>query len=218
VKNNSNGKRGSVLSGRSAVAVLTFSLLALSGCGAQRTRPTTTDTGAGGYVDGQMAQTIDSVDRSLKVLVSLERGDAGSRKDGFIGDTVAGAKTPNASGPAMPNKAQPQTDLAQREEQARLSYNRQALQARVKAQWDGSASELLRTIAQRIDYRYQEVGAATLPDVHLTLKDASAETVLSETANQIKPAGSIRVLTGPRVVCLVRSTSADANCAAAFSR
>lgn len=202
----------------SVAMAMALAMTALSGCAGHTTRPPPSMSGASQMVDNQMDQTISSVDRSLKLLVQLDRGDEGARKDGFIGDTVAGARAPNKSAPAMPSHAQPQTRLGQEQERARISYNRLALKARMNAQWDGSASDLLRQVASTVHYRYQEVGAATLPDIHIKQGDSSVETVLQVTADQIKPAGSIRVLTGPRVICLVRSTSSTAVCPAAFVR
>ena len=202
---------------RQALGLLAVSLLALGGCAAQSPRPTAAPS-ADGFVTDQMSGTISSVDQNLKLLVALDRGDAGPRKDGFIGDTIAGAKAPNKAAPAMPGKAQPQTDLAKQQDQERLSYNRLALKARMKAQWDGSAADFLRQVAQTVDYRYQETGAATLPDIHLKQADSTVEQALSAAAAQISPAGSIKVLIGPRVICLVRSSSAEATCPAAFAR
>ena len=195
---------------------LAFSTLA--GCANQSVRPNAEAISANQMVDQQMNQAVQSVDQSLKLLVQLDRGDEGARKPGFIGQTIAGAKAPNATAPVMPKKAQPQTVLAQKQELARLNYNRLALKARMKAQWNGSASDLLKQVAQAIDFRYQESGAATLPKIHLNEPDTTVENVLSMTADQLKPAGFIKVLVGPRVICLVRSSSPEATCPAAFAQ
>lgn len=187
--------------------------LALSGCAASNTRPDPTAAqNTDAYVSGHMSQTIDSVDRSLKVLVSLSRGDEGPRKPGFIGDTIAGASGPNKSAPIVSNKAMPETSLGQQEERDRLAANRQALQTRVKAVWNGQPGPLLSQISSTIHYGFFEAGTGSLPDIHLNKPDASVEDVLGEVANQIKPAGAVKVLVGPRQVCLVHG-SVDTPCA-----
>lgn len=171
--------------------------------------PTGQNTDA--YVNNSMSQTVASVDRSLKELVSLSRGDEGPRKSGFLGDTVAGASGPNRAAPAMPARAQPQTAMGKKEEQARLNYNRLALQTRVKTIWNGAPRDVLRQLAQRIDYRFAEVGPGILPDVHLNHPDATVQDVLGDVANQLRPAGGVKVLVGPRQICLVHG-SLDTPC------
>jgi hypothetical protein len=199
--------------GQSARALLLVSMasLVLGGCATSQARPRSTGQNTDAYVDSRMSQTVDSVDRSLKVLVSLNRGDEGPRKSGFLGDTVAGASGPNLAAPAMPGRAQPQTALGQKEDQARLNYNRLALQTRVNAVWNGTASDLLRQLSQRIDYRFAEVGPGLLPDVHVNKPDSTVQDVLGEVASQLRPAGAIKVLVGPREICLVHG-SLDTAC------
>lgn len=208
MKNNSNGKQAHRVGlGIGLVALAGL----LGGCATNQHRAPSASDNTDAYVSDHMSQTIDSVDKSLKVLVSLSRGDEGPRKPGYLGDTIAGASGPNKSAPAMPSKAQPDTALGKKEEQERLNYNRLALQTRVKAVWNGSASGLLSQISSRINYRFAEVGPGVLPEVHLNKPDATVEDVLGEVANQIKPAGAVKVLVGPRQVCLVHG-SADTPC------
>jgi hypothetical protein len=191
--------------------------LALSGCATSNTRPTPSAAqNTDAYVSDHMSQTIDSVDQSLKVLVSLSRGDEGPRKPGFIGDTIAGASGPNKTAPAMSYAAGPQTDLGQQQERERLAANRAALQTHVKAVWNGQPGPLLSQISSHINYGFFEAGSGTLPDVHLSQYDATVEDVLADVAGQIKPAGAIKVLVGPRQVCLIRGP-ADTPCASSAS-
>ena len=175
----------------------------LTGCASTAPRGPSAAQRTDAYVSNQMSKTINSVDESLRELVALSRGDAGPRKDGFIGDTVAGVSGPDHAAPRMPERAQMDTALGQRQEQARLNYNRLALQTRVKAVWNGQANDLLRQLAPGIHYQFVEVGAGPLPDVHLNQPSATVEDVLGTVAKQLQPQGAIKVLTGPRQICLV---------------
>lgn len=192
-------------SGLRLPAVLGTALLIglLSGCASTATRDPSASQRTDAYVTGQMSQTIESVDESLRELVALSRGDAGPRKRGFIGDTVAGAAGPDHAAPRMPERAQLDTPLGQRQEQERLNYNRLALQTRVKAVWNGQVNDLLRQLAPAIHYQFVEVGAGELPTVHMNQPSATVEDVLGAAAKQIQPKAAIKVLTGPRQICLV---------------
>lgn len=138
--------------------------------------------GAQQFVDDQMSQALSSIDQSLKTLVVLERGGEAPRKAGPIGTTVAGAA--GASRPVV-QPPPPPADVSVLEKRARI-------------QWNGSASELLSTLAKGIGYTYREVGASRpltvrLPDQELTIKE-----LLSSTAAQIDGKAGIRLNTNSR--------------------
>lgn len=192
-------------SGLRLTAMLGSALLmgSLAGCASNAPRGPTAGQRTDAFVTNQMSQTINSVDESLRELVTLSRGDAAPRKSGFIGDTVAGASGATKAAPSMPTRAQPDTPLGQRQEQERLNYNRLALQTRVKAVWNGQANDLLRQLAPSIHYQFVEVGAGELPDVHLNQPSSTVEDVLGSIAKQLQPKAAIKVLTGPRQICLV---------------
>lgn len=101
-----------VLSSCALLAVLT-----LSGCATTSQRTLKPPPGAvvvaptidpaGNYIDQSMAPTIASIDRSLKTLVLLERGDEGPRRAGPVADTVAGAADVAPRRPLSPYSGQP---------------------------------------------------------------------------------------------------------------
>ncbi len=167
------------------------------------------------FVDQRMANAVSSAASSLKLLVALDNGDAGARKPGFIGSTVAGASTQPSIAPSLPLVAQPQTPegrsalaatqaAAAAATAARIAYNRLALDQLIRAHWHGSAAGLLRQVSNAIGYRYVEDGTGYVPDVTVHKDRATATDVLEAVADQISPI-TVKVLVGPRVICLAHA-------------
>lgn len=188
-------------------------VLAISGCASNNTRPTESITPTQKFVVSQINDTAASIDKSLGVLVALERGNAGLRKSGVIGDTIAGQKSPDISPPSMPSKPQPQTELGKHvRETALLNYNKGLLNKRMTVQWDGSVDHLLSGIAAKVSYRFVQAGTASLPEIHINKKDVPAKNVLAAVANKINGAGVVKIFLAPRVVCLIRGQDKTLSC------
>ena len=78
------------------VATLLAMTVLSTGCSiGHATKPVAIDD-TQAYVDGTISPVTASIDQSLQTLVILERGDEGPRKNGAIGDTIAGGSAPRA--------------------------------------------------------------------------------------------------------------------------
>lgn len=197
-------------------AILLAPLLSLAALSACTTVPQHAQTHADALVMEQMNTAVQSAADSLALLVRLDRGTAGKTPaaphveagSAYLGDTVATHATPSMA-PAMPATAQPQTPLAQAQArtaaQALINYNRQALATRLRLHWDGDTSALLENIASQIGYTYADVGTGTVPDMHISTDNVSAEDALRSAANLIEPSASIHVFLQSRMICLVHA-------------
>lgn len=178
---------------------------ATSGGNTSSHRSTTTSHSAptAAFVSDEMNGTISSVERSLRLLVSLERGDEGPRNSNPIGTTIAGAASSNTPAVVMPARALPDSKLGQ----ARIQEHREAtardLQTRVRLKWTGDASSFLRELSNRVGFSFRPVGV-DFPVVSIDMKDATIEEVLREVARQIDSTADIKVDVSARRVDLIR--------------
>jgi len=153
-----------------------------------------------------MGNTISSIEKSLQVLVDLERGDEGPRKNTALGMTVAGAAGPNASAVQMPNKAGADTRIGQAEVVAQKAQTQRDLSTRVRLTWTGSADELLRELSRRVGFSFSESGSGQAPVVHINEKDATVEQILRSVSAQVDAAADVKVDTTKRQVILAYKT------------
>lgn len=149
-------------------------------------------TGAQTFVDDQMSQTLTSIDNSLKTLVILDRGGEAPRKAGPIGTTVAGSAGQEKPSIQPPVPREAVVDMG-------------VLDKRAKIQWNGSASQLLSTLAKNIGYRYEEVGSSQLPNIRISDQETTIRDLLSKTASQIDGHADIRVDTINKRVQLIHN-------------
>lgn len=158
---------------------------------------------ASAFVNQEMGNTISSIERSLQVLVQLERGDEAPRKRNALGMTVAGASGVDRPAVSMPNRALAATPLGQaRIEESRVN-TRQDLATRVKLTWTGGADELLRELSRRVGFTFSTSGLGTAPVVHINRPSATVEQVLRDVASQVDTKADIKVDTATRRVTLV---------------
>lgn len=190
-----------------------FSLLAiglLSGCattGSNHSRHAASNASPPtGFVTQEMGNTIQSIERSLQVLVQLERGDEGPRRSNALGMTVAGAQTANQSPVAMPSTAMGPTPMGQARTQETRQATREDLATRVRLTWTGGADELLRELSRRVGFSFNTTGSGTAPVVHIDRKDATVEQILRDVAAQVDSRADIRVDTATRRVTLAYKT------------
>jgi hypothetical protein len=179
-----------------AATVTCVLAISLAGCAssAATTRHVAPPSDAQSFVDGQMDQTLVSIDRSLKTLLVIERGGEPQRRPAPISDTVAGA---DAYGYSMPR---PPINVPRQPEGARaMAAGRTALNSRTRIDWKGDPRELLRSLSSGIGYSYGEVGPAhSLPSLEIHRSDASSTDVLADVAHAIDGHADIRVITAAR--------------------
>lgn len=181
---------------------------ALAGCAsAPKTAP---PPSRDAFIQAEMNQTIASVERSLNVLVMLERGDEGPRRTTPLGDTVAGAAGPNRTPVSMPSEAGRDTA----EGRARIAKNRAALDTKVRLVWNGEAEELLRSLSSKVGYSFcvkdgPSAGCALgardgrSSVVHIDHASATVEQVLRDIANQVNDRADVKVSTNNRRIELI---------------
>ena len=179
----------------SSLSLALFSVLALGGCATfqssgsyhSKEQPSTPP----GFVQQQMNDTISSVERSLRVLVELERGDEGPRNSNPIGTTVAGAVGANTSPVPVSKQLNPDSPAGQ----AKIAEQRAAtfkdLETRVKLNWTGEADDLLRQLSSRVGFSYS--GGVSTKVVHVDYKDATVREVLSEVARQLNGVADVKL-------------------------
>lgn len=157
---------------------------------------------ASAFVGQQMGETIQSIERSLQVLVELERGDEGPRKDNALGMTVAGASGPNKAPVQVSSEAMAASPLGQ----ARIEQNRARtladLNRRIRLQWTGPADDLLRELSSRVGFSFTTSGVGSAPVIRVDRDDATVEQVLRDIAAQVDKKADIRVDTATRRVTL----------------
>lgn len=195
--------------GLKAAGFLALSALVVlaTGCSGAQTRGhrvSEVDGGnTAGYVDRQMGDTVNSIDQSLQSLVRLERGDMGPRKTTPLGDTVAGAAGPAKSPYAVSRTADPDTRVAEEDRQARINTNRAMLDTRVRLDWDGEASGFLSALAKKVGFGFGIEGHGTEPKIHIHVKDATVQSVLTSVAAQINATADIHIDLERRCITLV---------------
>lgn len=140
------------------------------------------------YVDAKMHETLSSIDKSLSTLVSLSRGGEPSRKSGPIGATVAGAYGVNKS-PVKPDV---------------LPVDTKVLDKKVQIQWNGSADELLKTLAQQIGYRYDNNGKPLNKRILVESDSLPLKNVLDIIASQINGEANIKISLTSQTLSLIR--------------
>jgi len=125
------------------------------------------------FVDARMHETLSSIDSHLTTLVSLSRSGEAPRKPGIIGPTVAGAAGPARSiaTPAAPYSTSPVLvdDILAR---------------RVTIQWNGSASDLLKSMSSQLGLSYHQT-APVYGKVRLEGHSMTVEQTLNLIAKQI---------------------------------
>ena len=185
-------------------------LLSLNGCATQSTRNnqlSSADAQTSLYVNQKMEHLATSIDTSLKELQHLDRGDEGPRKNTPLGTAIGGAAGPNLAPVSMPMQAGLDTPLgqklAQEKTDAQIAHNREMLQKRVKLNWDGSASSFLKALAYKVGFSFSVVGAGPDPYIHIHVKDATIESVLTTVADQITNIADIHVDVADRSISLV---------------
>lgn len=179
----------------STLSIALLSLAALSGCSTlhadgkytSREQPTTPP----GFVQQEMNETISSIERSLRVLVELERGDEGPRNPNPIGTTVAGAVTDKKATVPMARQAHPDTPAGQQRIAEQRAASFRDLETRIKLKWTGDADELLRELSKRIGFSYS--GGVTTQVVTVDFKDATVREVLSEVARQVNTVADVKL-------------------------
>lgn len=195
-----------VSSPRIALATLA-AVIALSGCATNSSYSRVSPAPAqSGFVSQEMGNTISSIEKSLQVLVDLERGDEGPRKGSALGMTVAGAAGANAAGVHMPNQAGAETRVGQAEIASQKAQTQRDLSTRVRLTWTGPADELLGELSRRVGFSFSESGAGKAPVVHINEKDATIEQVLRKISTQVDATADVKVDTTKRKVILAYKT------------
>lgn len=177
--------------------------VALSGCASTSYSRTKQPPVEDSFVSQEMGGTIRSIERSLQVLVDLDRGDEGPRKTNALGMTVAGAAGPNRPPVRMATVAGPDTSLGQARQAEQRALARKDLGTRIRLVWTGRADELLRELSRKIGFTYAVEGAKTSdPVVHLNRKETTVEQALQEIAGQIDTVADVKINTASRKVTL----------------
>ena len=187
---------------RSFLAAALLAVCSVSGAADARTPGRQSPAPSDDFIQREMGGAIASVERSLQVLVELERGDEGPRKTNALGSTVAGAAGPPRAPVPMSDLAGPDTALGQARAAERKAQGRQALGARVRLTWTGPAEGLLRDLAGRIGFEFAVRGHGSAPVVRIKRQETTVEDLLRTVAAQIEPSADIRVDTVQRRMVL----------------
>lgn len=194
----------------SSLSVVLASIVLASGCASTGAKPShqrntvvSSSAPSTEFVADEMNGTISSVERSLRLLVSLERGDEGPRNPNPIGTTVAGASGSNKAPIGMPSRALPDSALGKQFTESQRVKTQNDLQTRVRLKWTGDSSAFLRELSNRVGFGFNPIGS-DFPVVSVDFKDASVEEVLREVARQIEGTADIKVDVAHRRVDLIR--------------
>lgn len=193
----------------SSLSVVLASIVLASGCASTGTKSShqrsvvSNSSPSTEFVADEMNGTISSVERSLRLLVSLERGDEGSRNPNPIGTTVAGASSSDRAPIGMPSRALPDSNLGKQYTESQRAKTQSDLQTRVRLKWTGDSSAFLRELSSRVGFGFTPIGS-DFPVVSVDFKDATVEEVLREVARQIEGTADIKVDVAHRRVDLIR--------------
>lgn len=173
-------------------------------------------------VDARMAETLQSIDKSLDVLVGLSRGGEppraapaayGNAAPNPIAPTVAGAARQVTSDDRVavaPAIAPPVTATEKQLAELRERQLNEALDRRVELSWTGSANDLLASLSSQIGYQYAlgrtSVGQGAAPvavKVKIPAQTATVREVLQQVADQVGPNASVFVSVPQRSISLL---------------
>jgi hypothetical protein len=176
-------------------------------------------------VDASMAQSLNSIERSLDVLVGLSRGGEpprvapaayGNRAPNPLAVTVAGAArqvTKDARVNVAPVVAPPATTIERDASAAREAELNSALSRRVDVSWNGSAYDLLASLASQINYSFAQGSTSVDPGVNklplstpvkVSVKGATVRDVLQQVAQQVDSHADVFVSVPQRSISLLR--------------
>ncbi len=192
---------------RFALASLAVALLTLTGCASNPSYSRVSSPAPqNGFVSQEMGNTISSIEKSLQVLVELDRGDEGPRKSNALGMTIAGASGPNAAPVQMPTKAGSDTNIGKAEISAQKAQTQRDLSTRIRLTWTGPADDLLGELSRRVGFSFSSSGSGQAPVVHINEKDTTVEQVLRSISTQVDAVADVKVDTTQRKVILAYKT------------
>ena len=155
------------------------------------------------FVDARMHETLSSIDRQLSSLSAVSRAGEAPRKPGIIGPTVAGS-----SGPYQPAMS-PLGSGTQPYNSGNISggypsapVDTSVLNRRVQIQWNGSAVDLLQSMASQLNYSLIQ-NAQVRAKVRLEGRAMTVEQTLEEIARQINGQADIIVSPSRRTITLM---------------
>ena len=156
------------------LATSVLSVLVLAGCTTTR-KPVPTSNTSDSFIQQEMSQSVQSIQRDLKVLVDLTKGDVAPRHPTAIGTTVAGASSakPAPLEPAPVLHAQQKADAEK------------ALQTRIRIQWTGPADALMRDLGKSVKFSVHNHVKGALPVVTIKAENLTVLDVMSRVSNQL---------------------------------
>ena len=149
------------------------------------------------FVDARMHETLSSINRSLDVLVQLNRGGEPARAAGPIGATVAGAAGAPRATVVPPASAPPAALTAPR------SGSAADLDKKIDIQWNGSAEGLLRSIAGQVGYDFPALNKPFSVHVRMKGDRISVRQALELIAGQLDGKADIHVAPNTKTIRLV---------------
>ena len=158
------------------------------------------------FVDARMHETLSSIDRHLASLSAVSRAGEAPRKSGIIGPTVAGASGPYRPAQAplgsgtRPYNSGYGSDSGYGNNQG--SVDTSVLYRRVQIQWNGSAVDLLQSMASQLNYSLVQ-NASVRAKVRLEGRAMTVEQTLEEIARQINGQADIIVSPSRRTITLM---------------
>ena len=173
-------------------------LVLASGCASQARQPTSIhETTA--FVDGKMYESIHSIDKSLDTLVLLTRGGEPARKDKPIGDTVAGA-----AGDERPVHEPAVTAQEKKKILMAEKYESSILDREVEVQWNGSAEELLESMAHQLGFSFSAGKSPVNKTVSLSGEEMTVKEVLVSVSKQLEGHADILISLPNKSLALIK--------------
>jgi len=182
------------------IGLLAVSMLTLSGCAVNKKPNQNEALETQKFVDQQMLETVKSASNALNALVRIERGDAAPRNEtNPLGTTVAGR--PSGMGLTKPAFTVP--DAPGGNTNASRQLIAQNLDKKVKINWNGNASDLLRTLANKIGFDYYTVGTYQPIKVRVSANNESVKTVLGRVAEAVDGKADVKVDISKKTIQLI---------------
>lgn len=186
---------------RITLGIITLSMgVLLSGCATNNSKTEAANAkNTQTYVDQEMLKVAQSVDGNLKDLLRSTRGNEAPRSTVKpLGSTVAGGSglltrpTITVSPVSPGGNTQMSRDLIA-----------QKLDEKVKITWNGDASDLLRTMSDKIGFSFFAVGSGSTPKVKINANNETVKSVLGQVANQVNGSADVQVDIKTKTVKLV---------------
>jgi len=180
------------------IGLFALSMLTLSGCAVNKKSNQNEMQETQNYVDQQMLESVKSASNALNTLIRLERGDAAPRNETKpLGTTVAGRSSGSAKSPfTVPDVPGGNTNASRQ----LIAEN---LDKKVRINWNGNPSDLLRTLANKIGFSYYTVGSVQPLKVRVVANNESIKTVLGRVAESIDGKADVKVDISKKTIQLI---------------